>query len=346
MKHINKTYIILSTLLLSFNAYAQFGGPSVVKVEQVQKLMMAPVRKIPAMVEAKFVATINAEYKGIIISMAEVGATVEKGKVLAVLNDSQSELRKEELEGALNSAVAKLDFLKSENVRLNSLISKNLISSSALEENKSNLISAENDKAQSSSRLAQYLDQVKKLRIKAPFNGIVLAQLAQPGQLINNGNPVIEFMQDNNLEVVVKVPYKYKDQINTGDIWQVETLNNTKINAKIKGFIRAARGKSHTIEVRLSVTSLDLWSGEAVNVLVPTQTKQEVIAVPRDALVIRKNGAYVFTVVDNKSNKVDVVTGMAQGELIQVTGLVSEGDQVIIRGNESLRDQQDVKIIE
>ena len=119
-----------------------------------------------------------------------------------------------------------------------------------------------------------------------------------------------------------------------------------KINAKIKGFVRAAQGSSRTIEVRLSVTSLDLWSGEAVNVLVPTQAKQEVIAVPRDALVIRNNGAYIVTVVENKSHKVDVVTGMAQGELIQVSGLVSEGDQVIIRGNERLRDQQDLQIID
>ncbi len=55
MKHINKTYITFIALLISFNLYAQFGGPAVVKVEKVQKLMMAPVRKIPALVEAKYI---------------------------------------------------------------------------------------------------------------------------------------------------------------------------------------------------------------------------------------------------------------------------------------------------
>lgn len=346
MKHIKKTSLVLAVILISFNSYAQFSGPSVVKVELAQKLMMAPVRKIPAMIEAKFVATINTEYKGTIIKMAEVGATVKKGEILALLRDTQSRLRKEELEGSVKSAQAQLNFIKSENVRLNRLIGKNLVSNSVLEENKSNLISARNDKAQATSRLDQYLDQVKKLKIKAPFDGIVLAQLAQPGQLLNNGNAVIEFMQANNLEVKVNIPYKYKAQIKIGEIWQVETQDNTRINATIKGFIRAARGNSHTIEVRLSVTSLNLWSGEAVNVLVPTQSKQQVMAVPRDALVIRKNGAYIYTVVDNKSHKVDVVTGMAQGSLIQITGLLSEGDKVIVRGNERLRDQQEVKIID
>ncbi len=346
MKHINKTTIVLIAILLSFNLHAQFGGPAVVKVEKVQNVMMAPVRKIPAMVEAKYVAMIKTEYKGTVINLAEVGKTVKKGEILAVLRDTQSRLRKEELEGAVKSAQAQLNFLKSENTRLNGLIGKKLISNSELDENKSKLISARNDKAQASSRLDQYLDQVKRLKVKAPYDGIVLAQLAQPGQLLNNGNEIIEFMQANNLEVKVNVPFKYKAQINIGEIWQVETQNNTKINATIKGFIRAARGSSHTIEVRLSVTSLDLWSGEAVNVLVPTQTQSLAMAVPRDALVIRNNGVYVYKIVDNKSVKVDVETGMAQGEKIQIMGDISDGDTIVIRGNESLRNQQDVKIID
>jgi len=346
MKKTNTTGILIVALLITFNSYAQFGGPSVVKVEKVKKIMMAPVRKIPAMVEAKFVATINTEYKGTIINIADVGAMVKKGEVLAELSDSQSQLKLDELTSAVRSAQAQFDFLESENVRLKSLIGKNLVSNSELEKNKSDFISAKNTKQQAKSRLKQYEDQINKLNIKAPFDGIVLNQLAQPGQLVNNGNAIIEFMQTNNLEVKVNVPIKYKTQIKIGETWKIETQDTTIINAKISSFVRAARGNSRTVEVRLSVTSLNLWSGEAVNVLVPTQARKQVMAVPRDALVIRKDGVFIYTVVDNKSNKVDVKTGMAEGDLIQITGLVSEGDQVIIRGNERLRDKQDVKIIE
>ncbi|MFK8013417.1 MAG: efflux RND transporter periplasmic adaptor subunit [Marinicellaceae bacterium] len=333
------------SLLITLNVNAQFGGPTVVKVEQVQQVMMAPVRKIPAMVEAKHITTINTEYKGTIINMAEVGSAVKKGETLAELSDTQSRLKTEELKGALKSTQARLDFLQSENTRLTSLVSKNLISNSELEENKSNLIATKNVKIQDESRLKQYLDQVKRLNIKAPFDGIVLAQIGQPGQLLNTGNAVIEFMQDNNLEVVVNVPVKYKDQIKVGATWQIETQDMVLMDAIITGFVRAARGNSRTIEVRMLVNSLELWSGEAVNVLVPTQTKQNVLAVPRDALVIRKEGTYVYTIVENQSNKIDVVTGMAQGDLIQVSGLLTEGENVIVRGNESLRNKQEVKIV-
>jgi len=337
---------IIIALIISFNSHAQFNGSPAVKVAKVQEMMMGPMRKIPGMIEAKHIATIKTESRGVVTELVEVGSKLKKGDIIAKLKDSQVRLKKEELNGAVKSAQAKVAFLRNENNRLTGLISKNLVSNSELDQNKSDLISARNDLVQAKSRYNQYLDQVKKMRVKAPYDGIVLQQLSQPGQLLNQGDEVVEFMQINNLEVIVNIPYKYKSQIIIGTVWQVETIDKTLINATVKNFIRAARGNSHTIEVHLSVTSLDLWSGEAVYVYVPMSKLKKVIAVPRDALVIRKNGIYVYTVIDNKSHKVDVVTGAAHSEMIAVTGKLSVGDLVIIRGNESLRPNQEVKIIE
>ncbi|VAW33366.1 hypothetical protein MNBD_GAMMA01-1562 [hydrothermal vent metagenome] len=340
------TIIIILLLFFSLNTQAQYGSAAPVKVATVQQLMLAPVRKIPAKVEAKFVATIKAETRGTITTMAEVGAMLQQGEVLARLKDSQIRHRKEELNGAVKSSQAKVTFLKSENTRLNNLLKKNLISASELEQNKADFISARNDLVQAQARLKQLLDQVKKLRIKAPYAGIVLQQFVQPGVLVSSGDNVIEFMQINNLEVIVNVPFKYKSQIKINTIWQIQTADEQIIDVKINRFIPAARGASHTIEVHLSIMDKSLWPGEAVNVLVPTQKREKVLTVPRDALVIRRSGVYVYTVVENKAHKVNVMTGMAQGDFIAVTGLLSVGDTVIVRGNERLKHDQDVKIIE
>jgi RND family efflux transporter MFP subunit len=333
-------------LLFSCNVLAQFGGPSAVKVSSVQKLMMSPVRKIPASVQAKFISTIKAESRGVVSSMADIGGLINQGDVLAELTDTQSKLREQELQDAVNSARAKHTFLKAENTRLKDLLSKNLISQSQLDRNHSDYISSQSDLAQNKSRFDQFIDQMTKLRIIAPFDGHVMQQFAQPGQFLNSGDNVLEFMQASNLEVVVNVPFKYKAQIINGAIWQIKSNDNRMIDATINRFIPAATGNSRTIEVHLTITDENLWSGESVNVLVPTEAKKQVVAVPRDALVIRKNGSFVYTVVENKSHKVDVITGVAQGEMIAVKGLLSPGDVVIVRGNERLRPQQDVKIIE
>lgn len=341
-----KKLIITLSILSASSALAQFGGPTPVKVAQVQEVMMAPTRKIPVTVEAKFLTQIKAESSGIVSSMADVGSQIKQGEVLAELTDSQASLREQELKDAVKSSQASFNFLKSENTRLKDLIEKNLVSNSELEQNQSDYLSAKSDLAQSKSRLKQFKDQVTKLTIKAPFDGFVMQQLAQPGQFLNNGNEVVIFMGANDLEVVVNVPFKYKSQIQNEAVWQILTEDDRLIDATVSRFIPAATGKSHTIKVHLNVADSSLWPGEAVNVLIPTQTPQKVIAIPRDALVIRRNGSYVFTIVENKSHKVDVITGMAQGDLIQAKGLLSPSDQVIIRGNERLQDQQDVNILE
>lgn len=325
---------------------AQPGGPSPVKTSEVEKLMMAPERKVPAMVEAKYIATLKTEYKGTIDSMADVGSFVKKGDVVAALVDSQAKLVQDELQAQVESTKARLQFVQSENVRLTNLGQQNMVSGSDLEQNKSDLIEAKNNLEQAKSRLSQHLDQVEKLTIKAPYDGVVMSQLAQPGQLVSSGNEVADFMQSDKKEIVVNVPFKYRARISNGSTWKIETTEGRTVDAQISRFVPAATGSSHTIEVRLSVENSQLWPGEAVNVLVPVQARQEVIAVPRDALVIRNNGIFVYTVVDNKAHKVDVIPGIAQGEMIQVKGLLSEGDEVIIRGNERLRPGQDVKVID
>jgi len=68
--------------------------------------------------------------------------------------------------------------------------------------------------------------------------------------------------------------------------------------------------------------------------------------VPRDALVLRQNGSFVFRInADNKAEQVKVEIGDSSGELIAVHGDLAEGDRVAIRGAENLSQGTEVKIL-
>ena len=68
------------------------------------------------------------------------------------------------------------------------------------------------------------------------------------------------------------------------------------------------------------------------------------IAVPRDALVLRRDGTTVFRILaDDTAERVSVQTGIAAGDLIEVTG-IEPGDRVVTRGGERLRPGQKVVI--
>jgi hypothetical protein len=82
-----------------------------------------------------------------------------------------------------------------------------------------------------------------------------------------------------------------------------------------------------------------------LRVAVPMDEVREVLAVPRDALVLRPEGVTVFVVdSNNQAQQVQVRTGVGAGDQIEVSGAISAGDTVVIRGNERLRPGQAVTV--
>ena len=83
-----------------------------------------------------------------------------------------------------------------------------------------------------------------------------------------------------------------------------------------------------------------------MRVALPTDAPRQVLAIPRDALVLRRSGTSVYRVNgDNKAENVPVQVGIAAGDLVEVNGKLDPGDKVVIRGSERLRPGQDVSII-
>ncbi|MBT8132186.1 MAG: efflux RND transporter periplasmic adaptor subunit, partial [Gammaproteobacteria bacterium] len=103
--------------------------------------------------------------------------------------------------------------------------------------------------------------------------------------------------------------------------------------------------RSHMFEIRIDVPASDWILGESTHVMVPTAAAQNVLAVPRDALVLRADGAAVFRVnAENKAERVSVMPGVGAGDLIAVSGELRTGDTIVIRGAERLREGQDVVV--
>ena len=71
----------------------------------------------------------------------------------------------------------------------------------------------------------------------------------------------------------------------------------------------------------------------------------ELVAIPRDALVLRGSEMFVLRVTaDNTVEKISVDTGIGLGKLIEVIGDVFDGDRIVTRGAERLQPGQLVVI--
>jgi len=143
---------------------------------------------------------------------------------------------------------------------------------------------------------------------------------------------------------VARAPLSTVNFIEKGDVLSMSNDYRTG-DAPIRTIVPFGNPQSHMFEVRLDADP-EVWTvGESVRLVMPTAAAKEVLAVPRDALVLRREGASVFKVTDESTVvQVKVIVGLGAGALIEVFGDLADGDEVVVRGAEGLRDGMSVDV--
>ena len=101
---------------------------------------------------------------------------------------------------------------------------------------------------------------------------------------------------------------------------------------------------SRTVEIRLTLKPEAAFVGDAAKVMVPSSEPRMVLAVPRDALILREDNTYLFKVdKENTAQRIVVGTGSEDGNLVEVSGSLAEGERIVIRGAEHLESGQKVR---
>jgi len=325
-------------------AQAQWGGASPVQVGEARMTSMAPTMQVAGTVVSRQDALLSAEVEGRLISVADVGTRVDAGDVIAQIEDITLSLRAEELAAEVTRAKASLRFLEAELVRLERLAETNLAAVSQIDQTRSERDVAASDLVVGESRLRQAEDQLARTRITAPFPGVVVERRAQAGERVAVGNAVVRLVNPDNLEVVARAPLDFYRFVRAGDELAIDTRLDSPMISPVRTVVSVGGENQHVFELRLDVVE-PLPVGQTVRVTIPTADVRQVLAVPRDALVLRGDGIAIFIVdQDNTARRIRVSTGIGEGDLIEVQGPVQAGDRIVIRGNERLRPGQEVSV--
>jgi RND family efflux transporter MFP subunit len=337
--------MLVAALMLPAAALAQFGGTPPVELSEARLTTMAPTMQVAGTVVSRSDAFLSAEVDGRLIEVADIGTRVEAGDVVARIEDTTLALRARELESEITRAESRLRFLEAELARFERLAETNLAALSQIEQTRSERDIASSDLAVVRARLDQIEDQIDRTRITAPFPGVVAERVAQAGERVAVGTRVVRMVNPMNLEVVARAPLSYYRFVQPGDELAI-TVAGEVLHAPLRTTVSVGDEARHVFELRLDVEA-PLPVGQTVRVTVPTADVREVLAVPRDALVLRGDGIAIFIVdEDNKARRIRVTTGIGEGEWIEVRGPIQEGDRVVIRGNERLRPGQEVSVRE
>ena len=276
-----------------------------------------------------------------ILWVAYVGDIVEAGDSIAEIDPFNAmqlvEQRQAELDRLQSLLTYHSDFYK----RVGLVDDKLGMSEIAKAELKSNRDTAKADVARAVAALNSAENGLNRASIKAPFPGRVVSQSIQPGEYAQVGSPIARLVDTQNLEVSARVPAALVQPLEQGTLLKVSGMGKN-FKAPMRALVPVGDSISRTMELRVDLNDSGLLVGSPVRVSLPSAQARDVIAIPRDAVILRTEAQYIFVVVDGKAQRVDVDLGYAQGDMIEVIGDVDPLATVVVRGGERLRDGQSV----
>jgi RND family efflux transporter MFP subunit len=314
------------------------GPPPVpVEVALAARSEIASVQWVPGTVMARDDARIASEQAGRVASIAEVGDRVAKGAVVAMLDDESLALAMRESESALRRLDSELEYQGRQVERLERLKSKSSVAETQLDEARSRRDMLVHDRARAAIVLAQAQRRLREATIRAPFAGVVAERMAQLGEFIQPGAAVVRLVNTEHVEVRAQAPVALAASLKAGVAVTLRDGARTE-NVAIRAVVPVGDAQSRQLEVRVAIDDESWPVGTAVEVALPLGATEQVVAVPRDALILRGRETFVFKVgAENKAERVIVETGSANGTMIEVKGAITVGDRLVVRGAERLQ---------
>lgn len=289
-------------------------------------------------------ARIGAETDGLITWVADVGQTIQAGEPVATIDKTDLELDLQDRQAMLESLQARERYLNNNLDRLESLAQSNNASANQLDEARAELDMIEQEIRRAEVTVAQTRRRIDQTRVLAPFTGIVVEREVQVGEFVSRGSQVARLVDTENREIRAQAPLAVSNFLHEGMEVSVQHQNVQSLSP-VKRVIPVGDERSRMFEVRIAANDPAWVVGSPVRVALPNSDPRQMVAVPRDALVLRGNEMFVLRVTnENVVEKVSVATGIGLGSLVEVIGDVSGGDRVVTRGAERLKPGQEVKI--
>lgn len=327
------------------SAFAQQGPRAVpVVVNEAQVRAMAPISWAAGAVVSLDDARISAEVDGRLISIANEGDQVEQNTVLARIDDTLIKAELDEAKAEVAQVQANLTYLTREVERLQRLAKQNNAAQTQLELTLSQRDVSRNELAAAKARMLIASKRLDRTELRAPFAGVVVQRTRRAGEWVSSGDEVLQLVDSSRLEIEATAPLALKAFLSIGQRLSIDG-GRQQGEAVLRAVVPVADSQSRLLRLRLDIVEGKWLAGQALRVALPIALLQDVLSVPRDALVLRRGGSYLYRVnSESIAERVNVEPGIASGEFIQVTGDLFAGDQVVIRGNERLRPGQSVSV--
>ncbi|HVS03042.1 MAG TPA: efflux RND transporter periplasmic adaptor subunit [Thermoanaerobaculia bacterium] len=334
---------IVLIALLPRPAVAQGGqGPAPVRYTEALRQQVAGQLQLTGTVEAVDSSVVAAEVAGLVAAFpAREGTWVRAGEPLLRLETQPIALRLEVARGELSEAQARLEQAELRLARQRELQQSGVVSTQTLDDAIYEHQAWQGRAQRLTAEVAALERDLGRATVRAPFAGVVVAEHTQKGEWLAVGDPVVDLISLQTLEVRVEVPERHYAEVRVGGRARVvfDSLNGLALAGEVHAVVpRAdARARTFPVKVRFGDREGRVGAGMLARVALPFASASAVL-VPKDAVVSQGPERFVWVIRDGGAvERVDVQPGRATGAWVVVAGGVAAGDRVVTRGNERLQ---------
>jgi HlyD family secretion protein len=189
--------------------------------------------------------------------------------------------------------------------------------------------------------------QLSYAEIRSPISGIVSDRPVYAGEMAASGSPIVSIVDISQVVARANVPVKEAAAIRVGRPATI-TGPDGNIGAKVTVVSPAVDPSTTTVEVWVQAPNPGekLKPGGTVRVVINAETIQNAIIVPAAALLNSDEGGQKVMVAgsDNLAHERRIAVGVRQGDNVEITSGVQEGEKVITSGGLGLEDKAKIKI--
>ncbi len=196
--------------------------------------------------------------------------------------------------------------------------------------------------AEAAARIAR--TEMNDANLYAPIDGVVASKIADVGQTVAPGMPVVELMDVRTLKVKISVPEADLKVMDKGQEAKVVAGGQT-YSAKLVEKGVAANSLSRNYDVKFLITNPDgnLMPGMICSVSVDgsnpadaSESNADIVLPPQAVVLDWDNTHYVWVKKDGLAQRQRVDVGGLDARGIIITGGIAASDSVIVEGQQKL----------
>ena len=331
-------------------ARALAGRTVTVEAAAVGRRDLSPVFTFSANLEAVWSTEVSTKADGRIDKLfVEEGDRVTAGMVLARLDMNELAAQVMQAEGQVLQAQATLEQNELNFQRMNALYKQNAVSAHTLDSARTQRDLAMGGLQAARGNFLLLKARLDNANILSPLSGVVIRRHVQAGAFSKAGIAIFTVADTSTLLAKAVVGEAQITELALGKSVnvKVDALKGQEFKGTITRLSPAASVPTRTFTAEVSIPNPDgqIKVGMFANAAVVGQQRQNVLAVPESALVMREDQKTVFVATEeNRVVQKVLKLGDAAGGWVEVLSGLKEGERIVVAGQHKLKDGASIRL--